>query len=600
MARIHISSEDELPELGELLRPKQRRTRVTTPSLEEKPSNPQVTSAKEQSHACGGKQRPLKKLNSTNSLFGPFDASKGCDSAKLPRPSCARKSPRKIQRSKPIEVFQDDESDAPDDASSSGDGSFQFTDDSGSDGESWLGKKRADRSPFKRLLKSRAKSSPKSPRNLDDRSLIAPSFGATDLPNPFVGPRLSPSKSVALPSTSSSRPTSSSSAVDNAAILHYTPPKKVSPVKKTSESPPIAPPLDQPPSPSKKLNSPSKGRLEIIPRAPIQESLDAFWSQDVVNEWNEQYSPRKMLTSPRKNRFITPTSEDENGPPSPSTSPRRRSPQKGTSPLKSKEAKQMKKTWDARKKGIAAAFFKELDDTIAGGQLSKMTADTGGVHLIWSKKLNTTAGRANWRREKVRDLQADGTTVVSYKHTANIELAEKVIDDEVRLVNVVAHEFCHLCNFMISGIRDAPHGKEFKEWAKKCSRAFGSRGIEVTTKHSYDIDYKYVWECVDCLTEFKRHSKSIDPLKQACGACKGRLVQTKPVPRDTKTSEYQLFVKEHCQTIKRDNPGLSHGSAMEMLAQMWKEKKAEDRLNNREKSDLEHVVKELQIITLDD
>ena len=33
-----------------------------------------------------------------------------------------------------------------------------------------------------------------------------------------------------------------------------------------------------------------------------------------------------------------------------------------------------------------------------------------------------------------------------------------------RLVNVVAHEYCHLATFMISGVKDNPHGKEFKEW----------------------------------------------------------------------------------------------------------------------------------------
>ena len=33
-----------------------------------------------------------------------------------------------------------------------------------------------------------------------------------------------------------------------------------------------------------------------------------------------------------------------------------------------------------------------------------------------------------------------------------------------RLLNVVAHEYCHLANFMISGIKDNPHGKEFKAW----------------------------------------------------------------------------------------------------------------------------------------
>lgn len=124
----------------------------------------------------------------------------------------------------------------------------------------------------------------------------------------------------------------------------------------------------------------------------------------------------------------------------------------------------MKKTWDSRKKQLAEDFLNELDQTICNGQLAELSACTGGVQIVWSKKLNTTAGRANWRREKIREVLSDGSTKTWYKHTANIELAEKVIDEEVRLINVVAHEFCHLCNFMINGIRDNPHGKEFKEW----------------------------------------------------------------------------------------------------------------------------------------
>jgi hypothetical protein len=175
-----------------------------------------------------------------------------------------------------------------------------------------------------------------------------------------------------------------------------------------------------------------------------------------------------MVTSPRKQHFITPPSsesEGENAPPSPSTSPRKqRSPQKRVNGSPTKAARDMKKAWDVRKKQMATDFLKELDDTIAQSKLAEMTAESGGVQVIWSKKLNSTAGRANWRREKIRDPQPDGSTLTWFKHTANIELAEKVIDDEVKLINVVAHEFCHLCNFMIGEIRDNPHGKEFKEW----------------------------------------------------------------------------------------------------------------------------------------
>lgn len=124
----------------------------------------------------------------------------------------------------------------------------------------------------------------------------------------------------------------------------------------------------------------------------------------------------------------------------------------------------MKKAWDLRKQQIAQDFLDELDTTIVSGRLAELAASTGGVKIVWNKKLNSTAGRANWRREKIKDVKPDGSSTTWYKHSAHIELAEKVIDDETKLINVVAHEFCHLCNFMINRIKDNPHGKEFKEW----------------------------------------------------------------------------------------------------------------------------------------
>jgi predicted SprT family Zn-dependent metalloprotease len=206
------------------------------------------------------------------------------------------------------------------------------------------------------------------------------------------------------------------------------------------------------------------------------------------------------------------------------------------------------------------------------------------VKIIWSKKLSTTAGRANWKRETLRSstLDLDGKPTVTYRHHAAIELAEKVIDDEDRLLNVIAHEFCHLANFMVSGIKTNPHGKEFKAWAAKCSRHFGNRGIEVTTKHSYEIDYKYVWECENCGVEFKRHSKSIDPTRHRCGVCKSLLVQTKPVPRGivgkgaegAGLGEYQMFVKENMRIVREENPGSPQKEIMGLVGKRFREFKA--------------------------
>jgi len=142
--------------------------------------------------------------------------------------------------------------------------------------------------------------------------------------------------------------------------------------------------------------------------------------------------------------------------------------------------------------------------------------------------------------------------------------------------------------------------------AKKCSAAFGDRGVEVTTKHSYAIDYKYIWECISCGHEFKRHSKSIDPAKHTCGACKSKLVQTKPPVRNTKVSEYQSFVKEHFQRVKRENGGASHGVVMELIGRLYREQKALKTQNTDTGEDtgkvdgIDTVVRALDIITLDD
>ena len=140
---------------------------------------------------------------------------------------------------------------------------------------------------------------------------------------------------------------------------------------------------------------------------------------------------------------------------------------------------------------------------------------------------------------------------------------------------------------MISGIKDNPHGKEFKKWyvyldpwlnftkiilfrAAKCSKAFHHRGINVTTKHAYAIDYKYIWECTNCHVEFKRHSKSVDPKRHTCGACKSKLIQTRPIPRTAPPSQYQLFVKERFKAVKDANPQSPQKDIMGLIGAEYK------------------------------
>jgi predicted SprT family Zn-dependent metalloprotease len=363
------------------------------------------------------------------------------------------------------------------------------------------------------------------------------------------------------------------------------------------------PPTTPPASPTK-LKSPSKLHLlspskrgATVPTSPHRQSIDAFWSSDVINTWNDQYSPRKLplTVSPKKQGLArlpdfdiwsdsencevgesdrTRSGTSSSDPPTParySSSPRKVpvSPSKLSGPSK-KAALEAKHAFESTRHTTAQALLTHLDTHITSGKLSRLSASTGGVQILWSKNLRSTAGRANWRRTVTKPFTGSSTkpgreedvkpSIV--QHYATIELAEKVIDSDPRLVNTLAHEFCHLANFMVSGVRDQPHGASFKAWADKVTTHLRNapnlpqlyRAVEVTTKHSYAINHKYLWVCAGrprgsaqeaaraflaleedddpgCGTEYGRHSKSIDPEKHRCGKCKGLLVQVRPQPK---------------------------------------------------------------------
>ena len=173
------------------------------------------------------------------------------------------------------------------------------------------------------------------------------------------------------------------------------------------------------------MKSPSKRHR--IPPSPHRPSIDAFWSQDVINDWNEQYSPRKILESPRKYQV---NSLDEDEEISNCESSRKSSSIKSPA-KKDRKLTEQRKLFENKKHDLAIAFLAEVDHTINKGQITSMAQSTGGIQIIWSKKLCSTAGRANWRREAIRSKDADGLgSNITHRHHASIELAEKVIDDE--------------------------------------------------------------------------------------------------------------------------------------------------------------------------
>lgn len=397
-------------------------------------------------------------------------------------------------------------------------------------------------------------------------------------------------------------------------------------------------PLATPPASPSKLKSPSKllspsKRNPLIPKTLHRQSTDAFWDLEVINNHNDTYSPRKaLLISPRKqlNVFgvwqedvvqsrrdeidgIADTlvgeepaideSEFDDDLPSPCASPTKSAQRTRTTSTANDRAARAeqkrlaaerktkaaaKKKFDLEKDQMARDLVSALDRYVCGGQIANLTASTGGVKVVWSKTLRQTAGRANWQRSVRKNPTSspvkhfdvgnvDTLRGCETRHTASIELAEKIIDRPERLVNTLSHEFCHLANFMISHVKDQPHGASFQQWGRRVSRWLSSGAAqnvqgyisewaqcEVTTKHSYVVEMKYLWICTGrpaaakqtliekmmgvslddvgssqnqgtdpegCGAEYGRHSKSIDTDRQRCGRCKGFLKQIRPTPR---------------------------------------------------------------------
>ncbi|CAG7919820.1 unnamed protein product [Penicillium olsonii] len=195
--------------------------------------------------------------------------------------------------------------------------------------------------------------------------------------------------------------------------------------------------------------------------------------------------------------------------------------------------------FNENKVGFAEEFLRHLE-SIFDGRIGSMTKDTGGIKLVWTKNFRNTAGRATVRSERVflgEGVEDPGRR----RYNATIELSEKVLDTEDKILCTLTHEYCHLLDILITENRGkgaAQHGVSFKQWGARCTQAlknhpvYGGR-VEVTTKHTYEINHKYVWACVGlgCPFEVGRHSKSVDPVRHRCGRCRGHLKQIKPVPR---------------------------------------------------------------------
>jgi len=134
------------------------------------------------------------------------------------------------------------------------------------------------------------------------------------------------------------------------------------------------------------------------------------------------------------------------------------------------------------------------------------------LYIDWTKSLNKTAGQCCFKKNSKKE------------RVAVVKLASKILDTYEKLKQTLCHELIHAYTWVIMNQPKPPHGPPFQKWARKAHEVFPD--LNVTTCHSYEIHYKYQWQCTNpvCGKMFGRHSKSIKIEKVLCGKCrKGRL-----------------------------------------------------------------------------
>ncbi|KAJ7401360.1 UDP-N-acetylglucosamine--peptide N-acetylglucosaminyltransferase 110 kDa subunit isoform X1 [Pitangus sulphuratus] len=209
------------------------------------------------------------------------------------------------------------------------------------------------------------------------------------------------------------------------------------------------------------------------------------------------------------------------------------------------------KSFKKNKEELAQKLYRLFNSTIFDQKLPE------AMEIIWNKKMRKTAGYC-----------VTGQTRPEGKRYARIELSEKVCDSADRLRDTLIHEVCHAATWLINGVRDG-HGRFWRFYANKSAVTHPELPV-VTRCHSYEINYKYTYECVQCKARIGRHSKSLDTERFVCAFCGGRLCLRQPpgkggTPARAQLTPFAKYVKENYGLAKREQQGLSHAEVMRKL-----------------------------------
>lgn len=235
--------------------------------------------------------------------------------------------------------------------------------------------------------------------------------------------------------------------------------------------------------------------------------------------------------------------------------------------------------------------------------------------VTWNKKMRKTAGYCvtgekqaggcRYARIEMSEKVCDSAGITPRKSNQSVELlpyAHKAIFcwcwicSVDRLRDTLIHEMCHAATWLINGVRDG-HGSLWKLHARKATVVHPELPM-VTRCHSYDIKYKFQYQCTRCkntyvsifngleslrlftqinflfplccaytitFPRFGRHSKSLDTQKFACALCTGQLVLLTP-SKPRAATPFAVFVKENYGTARQELAGQSHAEVMRKLS----------------------------------
>ena len=223
-----------------------------------------------------------------------------------------------------------------------------------------------------------------------------------------------------------------------------------------------------------------------------------------------------------------------------------------------KLVKMAKTKFKKEREGMTSQLYTTFNEVLFDRQLPTT------MEVTWNPRLRKTAGLTYMQKR-------------FNQYVARIELSTKVVDTYEKLEQTLCHEMCHAATWIVNHVSKPAHGPSFKSWGQHAHRVLPF--LKVTTCHQYDIHFKFRYQCTneECLTEFGRHSDSIDVKRKVCGKCRAPIVAlgrfnadgTPAKPRAA--SGFSLFTKEHYKHTRKAN--MSHQETMNVLSAKYKEHK---------------------------